>query len=101
MAQTIVGLNTPMAVKIYSGNLAVDIGRKGYFTNKFMGTGEVPTKPIWRLTELEADAGEQITYDLNMQLKSAPTQGDNVIEGKEEALQFYTDRHICPFYARA
>ena len=91
MAQTIVGLNSPMAVKIYSGNLAVDVGRKGYWTNKFMGKGETPTKPIWQLTELESDAGEQITYDLSMQLKSAPTQGDNVIEGKEEALNFYTD----------
>jgi N4-gp56 family major capsid protein len=91
MAQTIVGLNSAMAVKIYSGNLAVDIGRKGYFTNKFMGSGEVPTKPIWRLTDLEADSGEQISYDLSMQLKAAPTQGDNIIEGKEEALNFYTD----------
>lgn len=91
MAQTIIGLNNAMAVKIYSGNLAVDIGRKGYWTNKFMGSGEVPTKPIWRLTDLEADSGEQITYDLSMQLKAAPTQGDNVIEGKEESLQFYTD----------
>lgn len=91
MAQTIVGLNSPMAVKIYSGNLAVDIGRKGYWTNKFMGSGEVPTKPIWRLTNLEADSGEQITYDLSMQLKAAPTQGDNIVEGKEEALNFYTD----------
>jgi N4-gp56 family major capsid protein len=91
MAQTIIGLNNAMAVKIYSGNLAVDIGRKGYWTNKFMGSGDVPTKPIWKLTNLEADSGEQITYDLSMQLKAAPTQGDNVIEGKEESLTFYTD----------
>lgn len=91
MGQTIIGLNNPLAVKIYSGNLAVDIGRKGYWTNKFMGSGEVPTKPIWRLTDLEADSGEQISYDLSMQLKAAPTQGDNVIEGKEESLTFYSD----------
>ena len=68
MAQTIVGLNDAKAVKRYSGNLAVDVGRKGYFTRKFMGKGETPTKPIWQLTDLESDAGEQITYDLSMQL---------------------------------
>jgi len=91
MGQTIIGLNNPMAVKIYSGNLAVDIPRKGYWTRKFMGKGETPTKPLWQLTNLEADSGEQITYDLNMQLKQVPTQGDNLIEGKEEGLVFYSD----------
>lgn len=32
MAQTIIGLNDAKAVKRYSGNLAVDVGRKGYFS---------------------------------------------------------------------
>lgn len=91
MAQTIIGLNDAKAVKRYSGNLAVDVGRKGYFSKKFMGGGEVPTTPIWRLTELENDAGEQITYDLSMQLKMAPIEGDAKLEGKEEKLEFYTD----------
>lgn len=66
MAQTIIGLNDAKAVKRYSGNLAVDVGRKGYWTRKFMGKGATPTKPIWQLTDLEADAGEQITYDLSI-----------------------------------
>ena len=68
MAQTIVGMNDAKAVKRYSGNLAVDVGRKGYFTRKYMSKGEVPTRPIQQLTDLELDAGEQITYDLSMQL---------------------------------
>jgi hypothetical protein len=72
MAQTIIGLNDAKAVKRYSGNLAVDVGRKGYFTRKYMGKGEVPTRPIWQLTDLEADAGEQITFDLSMQLNMQP-----------------------------
>lgn len=91
MAQTIIGLNDAKAVKRYSGNLAVDIGRKGYWTNKFMGTGEVPTRPLWRLTDLESDAGEQITYDLSMQLKMKPVQGDDPIKGKAEKLNFFSD----------
>lgn len=91
MGQTIIGLNDAKAVKRYSGNLAVDVGRKGYWTRKFMGKGEVPTKPIWQITDLESDAGEQITYDLSMQLNIQPVEGDSELHGKEEGLGFYTD----------
>ncbi len=91
MAQTIIGLNDAKAVKRYSGNLAVDTGRKSFFTRKFMGKGEVPTLPIWQLTDLNADAGEQITYDLSMQLNMQPIEGDGVLHGKEEQLVFFTD----------
>lgn len=91
MAQTIIGLNDSKAVKRYSGNLAVDVGRKGYWSKKFMSKGEVPTTPLWQLNELESDAGEQITYDLSMQLKMQPIEGDAKLEGKEEKLEFYTD----------
>ncbi|MFA6509940.1 MAG: N4-gp56 family major capsid protein [Candidatus Peribacteraceae bacterium] len=91
MAQTIIGLNDAKAVKRYSGNLAVDVGRKGFWARKFMGKGEVPTKPIWQLTDLEAGAGEQITFDLSMQLNMQPIEGDAELHGKEEALQFYSD----------
>jgi N4-gp56 family major capsid protein len=89
--QTIIGLNDPKAVKRYSGNLAVDVGRKGYFTRKFMGKGNVPTRPIWQLTDLEQAAGEQINYDLSMQLNMQPIEGDAELHGKEEALVFFTD----------
>lgn len=91
MAQTIIGLNDAKAAKRYSGNLAVDVGRKAYWTRKFMGKGEVATKPIMQLTDLESDAGEQITYDLSMQLNMQPIEGDTVLHGKEEKLTFYTD----------
>ncbi len=91
MAQTIVGMNDAKAVKRYSGNLAVDVGRKGYFTRKYMSKGEVPTRPIQQLTDLELDAGEQITYDLSMQLSMQPIEGDKELHGKEEKLEFFTD----------
>ena len=91
MAQTIIGLNDAKAVKRYSGNLAVDVGRKGYWTRKFMGKGEVPTRPLWQLTDLETDAGEVIYYDLSMQLNMQPIEGDQELHGKEEKLEFFTD----------
>lgn len=92
MARTIIGLNDPKAVKRYSGYLAVDVARTSYFSRKFMGEGETSTMPIQRLTHLENDAGEQITYDLVMQLTMQPIEGDSTLEGKEEDLTFYTDQ---------
>jgi N4-gp56 family major capsid protein len=91
VAKTIIGLNDPKAVKRYSGALAVDVGRKSYFSKKFMGRGEESSTPIQQLDHLENDAGEQITYDLSMQLRMQPVEGDNTLEGKEEDLKFYTD----------
>jgi N4-gp56 family major capsid protein len=91
MARTDVPTGHSLAVKKYSGCLAGDVGRKGYWTRKFMSAGEVPTAPIHQLMELENDAGDKITYDLSMQLKMQPVEGDAKLEGKEEKLQFYTD----------
>lgn len=91
MARTIIGLNDPKAVKRWSASLAVDVGRKSYWTKKFMGYGEEASTPIQMLTHLENDAGEKISYDLSMQLKMQPVEGDDILEGQEENLVFYTD----------
>ena len=92
MSQTIVGLNDAKAVKKFSAFLAVDVGRKSYFNKKFMGKGIEAQTPIQMLTSLESDSGEQISYDLVMQLRMQPVEGDNTLEGKEEDLKFYTDQ---------
>ncbi len=91
MARTIVGLGDPKAVRRYSAFLAVDVGRTSYFNKKFMGVGIEAQTPIQTLPHLENDAGDQISYDLVMQLKMQPVEGDNVLEGKEEDLKMYTD----------
>lgn len=91
MAQTIIGLNDAKSVKRYSGLLAVDVAKQGYWPRKFMGTGPAANAPVHQLLELANDAGEQITYDLSMQLAMQPIEGDNVLEGKEEELKFYSD----------
>lgn len=92
MARTIIGLNDPKAVKRFSAFLAVDTARISYFNRKFMGVGPESGMPIQMLPELENDAGEQITFDLIMQLRQTPIEGDDVQEGTEENLQFYTDQ---------
>lgn len=91
MAQTIIGLNDAKAVKRYSGLLAVDVARTGYWSRKFMGSGPSANAPVHQLLELQNDAGEQVTYDLSMQLAMQPIEGDSVLEGHEEDLKFYSD----------
>ena len=91
MAKTVVGLNDPKAVKRYSAFLAVDVGRTSYFNKKFMGVGVEAQTPIQILPHLENDAGDHISYDLVMQLKMQPIEGDNTLAGREEDLKFYTD----------
>lgn len=91
MARTLVGVGDPKAVRKYSALLAVDVGRTSYFNRKFMGAGEAAQTPIQTLTSLENDAGDQVSYDLVMQLKMKPIQGDSNLRGNEEDLKFYTD----------
>ena len=91
MAKTIIGLGDPKAVRKYSAFLAVDGGRKSYFNRKFMGTGVEAQTPIQTLPHLENDAGDSISYDLVMQLRMAPVEGDAILEGNEEDLKFYSD----------
>ena len=72
MGQTIIGLGDPKAVKRYSGNLAIDIPRVGFWTSKYMDSGDVPNRPVWQLTDLENENGEKVTFDLSMQLNMQP-----------------------------
>jgi N4-gp56 family major capsid protein len=89
--KTIVGLGDAKAVQRYSAFLAVDTARKSYFNKKFMGEGIEAETPIQILRNLENDAGDKISYDLVMQLRMQPVEGDNTLEGREEDLKFYTD----------
>lgn len=90
MGQTIIGVNDPMAVKKYSAFLAIDVARESYFSRKFMGpaTGSMPIQII---KDLESTAGDKVSFDLSMQLKMQPVEGDTPLTGKEEDLKFYTD----------
>jgi len=92
MAQTIVGINHPIAVKRWSAVLFTDMARESYFGSRFMSKSEDARTPIQVLTELESEAGDTVTVTLFGQLKQKPTYGDDVIRGKEEALQPFTDK---------
>ena len=91
MARTIVGVNDPKAVKKYSGLMAYDTSQKSYWNTRFMGRGAEAEVPVQILTDLESDAGEQIYYDLLAELRMAPIEGEDTLEGREEGQRFYTD----------
>jgi N4-gp56 family major capsid protein len=90
MGQTLIGLNDERAVKRYSSGLTVDAARKGQWTSKWMAGGEVATKPIYSVPDLESQNGEQIQFDISMQLNSTPIEGDDEARGKGEKLFFYS-----------
>jgi N4-gp56 family major capsid protein len=84
-------VNDPKSVKRWAGLLAYDTSQKSYFSQRFMGRGAEAEVPIQILTDLETDAGEMISYDLLAELKMAPVEGEDILEGKEEAQKFFTD----------
>jgi N4-gp56 family major capsid protein len=84
MAMTEFGTNHALAVKRWSTSLAVEAEKKMYF-GKFIGS------VITRLTDLEKNAGDKITYGLRMKIRGAGVTGDNTLEGNEEALTYYSD----------
>ena len=90
MGQTIIGVNDAKAVKKYSAFLAVDVARDSYFSRKFMGS-EGSSMPIQVVKDLESTAGDKVSFDLVMQLKMQPVEGDTPLTGKEEDLKFYSD----------
>ena len=59
------------------------------FFNQLSGTG--PKAVIQRLTELEKNAGDTIKYDILYQMEQEGVEGDNPIEGFEEALVYKQD----------
>ncbi|WP_373078584.1 N4-gp56 family major capsid protein [Zhongshania sp.] len=89
MTKTAIPFGDAKAVKRWGGRLAVDVAKKSYFERKFIGTDQ--NALIQRKTELESDAGDNISFDLSVQLRGKPTEGDRRLKGNEEQLKFYTD----------
>jgi N4-gp56 family major capsid protein len=92
MSSTQFGTTNAMTQKKWSGTLAQDTVKKSYFEGRFIGTSD--NHIIQRKTELDSDSGDRISFDLCVQLRNKPTYGDNRVEGKEEALKFFTDEVV-------
>lgn len=94
MARSLVGVNDAQAVKKWSSLLLVAVNKSSYFTRKFMGEGKRSRTPLQRITDLESDAGDTVTVDLLMPMRMEPVIGAETLDGKEEALRYYTDRIV-------
>jgi N4-gp56 family major capsid protein len=92
MATTTFGTTDPKTQKKWSATTAVDVVKKSYFENRFIGTSD--NHIIQKKTELEGDSGDRISFDLCVQMRNKPTYGDARLEGKEENLKFYTDEVV-------
>lgn len=92
MSQTVIPFGDVKAQKKWGANLTIDTLEKSYFSKKFKGKGD--NNIIEEKTELESDQGDRISFDLSVQLRGKPTQGDARVKGKEENLKFYTDEVI-------
>ena len=91
MSQTVIPVGDPKAIQKYSVALAVDVARESFWTKKTMGVGAKAKTPVKMLPQLESDAGDKISYDLSMQMTMEPIPGDNVLEKKEDKLEWATD----------
>lgn len=87
---TNIGVNDPKAVKRWATSLATDTEKMSYFATRFVGDSE--NSIIERKVGLEDSAGDTITFDLSMRLRGGMTYGDDVVEGSEEELKFYSDQ---------
>lgn len=87
--KTTVPVGHPMAVKHWGAGLFIDTKKKSYFERKFVGTSD--NALIQRLTDLESNAGDTITYNLSVQLRKRPIYGDDRAQGKSEQLKFAED----------
>src|SRR5215831_5628139 len=88
MATTSYGVNDPLAVKLWSKRLAVEV-LKNVWAARFMGPTSASIIQI--KDETSKSAGDRITYGLRMQLSGTGVIGDGTLEGQEEALTTFSD----------
>lgn len=88
MASTEYGVNHPLAVKRWAPDLMKVALKKTSF-GQFMGRGSNALCQV--KTELNKGAGDRIRFGLRYQLEGDGVEGDDTLEGKEEALVTYSD----------
>lgn len=91
MATTGYGVNHPLAVKLWARKLYHDVIGNSY-VGKFMGVGDNNLFQI--RTETQKEAGDTIYTGLRVLLTGAGVQGDDTLEGSEEALTTYRDTTV-------
>lgn len=93
MAETVVGTGNALTQKLQSAALFVET-QEALFFDKMMGDEDDPSAIIVRKTELEREAGDQITVGFTPALSGTATIDDAVLEGDEEAIQLFSDNVV-------
>ena len=88
MAYTEFGTTDPQTVKVWSKTTFVEAILKTRF-RQLMGTGKDAI--IQRLDELQQNSGDEIRFDLLLQMAGYGVDGDERIKGKGEALRYKQD----------
>ena len=88
MAATEFPLNHPLAVRLWSKVLLAQSINQNWF-KRFKG--ESMNSMVYVHTDLEKSAGSRITYGLKRLMTGRGVVGDDVLEGNEEALNFFND----------
>jgi N4-gp56 family major capsid protein len=88
MAITAFGTNDAQTVKLWS-TLTLREALKQTMFKKFMGKDK--RSIIMRLSELEKQAGDEIKYDILLQMGNTGVVGDNRLKGNEEAMTYKQD----------
>ena len=88
MAMNEFGTNSPQTVKLWSKLTMRDMLKKTY-VKKFLGSSK--SAIIQKLPDLEKTAGDNIKFDLLLQMKGAGVDGDNEMTDNEEELVYEQD----------
>ena len=89
MAMTEFGTSSSQTVKLWAKRTWYEAKRGAFFFNKFLGSTE--DSILYMAKDLEKSAGDNIVYDLLVEMSGDGITGDNDLEGNEEALSFYQD----------
>jgi len=89
MTETNYGVNHPLSNKLWAKKLNAEALKPTFF-GKFMGEGS--NNMIQLKTELDQNAGDQVTVGLRVQLEGDGTTEGQTQEGNEESLTTYNDK---------
>ena len=88
MATTTYGVNDPLAVKLWSKKLAVEVS-KATAIAPLIGTSS--NSIIQLKDETQKGSGDKVTFGLRMQLMGDGVSENEILEGNEETLATYSD----------
>ncbi len=91
MAETLFSSSGPGAVKKWSPKAMYEIAKQSYFVSRMTGP-ESSRLPVCLKNDLEQGPGDELTMYLAAKLVGRPVQGKEKAEGRQQAINDYTDK---------